>query len=284
MRRLACFLACCGFLAAACAQTATTGATGEGDLEISVCSPFEPVVFWGWRQAAGEPDPARVRHLPYVDAVSVRATDGRILRGYRIRHGGSPSLMAEGYVLVALGNAMLADRLVAPMTFLRHHGFDVYIFDHRGYGRSDGKARLKAMARDYRKIISWLNAKGYGRRALYGMSFGGIVLLDAIGAGAAFDAAVIDSAPSRVSDRGCPDSYNPVNNLPADSSRIMIVAGGKDTVVKPTDIAALVEQARRRGANVIEERSFAHPFQDRDPTVHQKRMTIIRDFLVGTSR
>jgi alpha/beta superfamily hydrolase len=61
---------------------------------------------------------------------------------------------------VAPGNAMLADQIMGELQFFRDLGLDVYIFDYRGYGLSQGKSRLAALISDYREIIPWLNAHG----------------------------------------------------------------------------------------------------------------------------
>lgn len=67
------------------------------------------------------------------------------------------------------------------------------MYDYRGYGLSRGKSRLKAIVSDYRDIIAALNAQGYGRRNLYGMSMGGVILTNAIGPSEDYDALVLDS-------------------------------------------------------------------------------------------
>ena len=40
------------------------------------------------------------------------------------------------------------------------------------------------------------------------------MLLNAVGRAHNFDAAVIDSSPSYISNYGCPESYNPMRHLP----------------------------------------------------------------------
>jgi hypothetical protein len=48
----------------------------------------------------------------------------------------------------------------------------------------------------------------------------GVFLLNAIDVGAHYDAAMIDSPPSRISGYGCPRRFDPVENVPQDSSRL----------------------------------------------------------------
>ncbi|MGH8626651.1 MAG: alpha/beta fold hydrolase, partial [Gammaproteobacteria bacterium] len=160
----------------------------EPDLERSICGLLrEPLAFWSFRLAAGAPDAKRLRSIRDSEHLSFRTRDGRSLGGYKLR-----AVKPWGYLLVAQGNAMLADHIIGEFQFFRDLGLDVYLYDYRGYGLSDGKSRLKALVSDYHEIVRALNAQEYRRRFLYGISMGGIVLLDAVGKTREYDAAVID--------------------------------------------------------------------------------------------
>ncbi|MGH8646736.1 MAG: alpha/beta hydrolase [Gammaproteobacteria bacterium] len=185
-----------------------------------------------------------------------------------------------GYLLIAQGNAMLADQIIGEFQFFRDLGLDVYIYDYRGYGLSEGKSRIKALVSDYQEITRALNAQDYRRRFLYGLSMGGIILLDAVGMSADYDALVIDSSPSRISPFGCPAQYDPVNHLPMECSRMKIIIGLRDRVVPPADIEELARKAQSRGAEVLKQSEFAHPFQDQSPEIHRRRLKELADFLM----
>ena len=174
---------------------------------------------------------------------------------------------------------MLADHLLHELSPFAEHGRDLFVYDYRGYGNSEGRRRFKAMVSDYRELFESLSASPSDERLLYGISFGGIVLLNVIGGGVKFHRAVIDSSPGRISHLGCPEEYDPVRHLPADSSNLMIISGNRDTVVKPADMSELIATAKTRGAQVVISDDFAHPFMDRLPAVHQQRQKIIREFL-----
>jgi hypothetical protein len=116
-----------------------------------------------------------------------------------------------------------------------------------------------AIRSDYIEIIEQLNQTGYASRFLYGMSLGGVFMLNAIGAEIDHDAALIDSPPSRISTYGCPPQYDPVANLPADGARLGFIFGHRDTVVPPGAWRELSDAARARGAAVLEREEFAHP-------------------------
>jgi alpha/beta superfamily hydrolase len=252
------------------------------DLEETVCGWFkERLAFATWSRAAGAPNPDVWHSVPGAAPVSHRTRDGRVLRGYKIaaRTAQGASAPRKGFVLVAQGNAMLADHLLHELRAFGDDGRDLFVYDYRGYGNSQGKRRFKAMVSDYRELLDSLSADPKDEKLLYGISFGGIVLLNVIGGGAEFHRAVIDSSPGQISQFGCPEKYDPVRHLPTDSSRLMIISGKKDTVVRPADMSELIATAKIRGAQVVVSDDFAHPFMDRQPSVHQQRQKLIREFL-----
>jgi alpha-beta hydrolase superfamily lysophospholipase len=249
------------------------------NLEESVCGSFrEPFAFWMWSRAAGKPSSEAARQLANAEAISHTTADGRVLRGFRLRSTATAN-KANGFVLVAQGNAMLADQLLSSLTIFSQAGIEAYVFDYRGYGRSAGSPRLKAIVSDYREIFHRVATSREGKRLLYGISFGGIVLLNVIGSGIAFDRVVIDSTPSRVSNFGCPEGYDPIANLPADASRFLFVAGEDDQVVPVKDSREIIDLARSRGGHIEIRQGYAHPFMDSDSRVHRARLELIRSFL-----
>lgn len=232
----------------------------EQDRERSICGLKEPFVFWLWSSVAGRPNAARVADRADVEDISLTTTDRRILRGYRLR--AASSVDSAGYLVIGQGNAMLADQIITDFQPFADAGYDVYVFDYRGYGRSEGKRRLRAMLSDYREILSYLDSLPYSGRSFYGMSFGGILLLDALRDDAGPKTVVIDSSPSRLSDYGCPPEHDPVANLPAANAELMVLTGEADRVVTPAMSRELVERARELGAEVVQDERLGHPFMD----------------------
>ncbi len=280
MCRKICFL----FVAVMAGAASPAYGEQEMDLEQSVCGLKEPIIFWLWSMQAGSPDAARLRGVSNAEDISFTTKDGRILRGYRLRAtgaGAQQSRRPEGYLLVMQGNAILADQILREFIPYAEAGYDVYIYDYRGYGRSAGKRRLKAIISDYKEIITSLNSVYDGKRLVYAMSFGGIVLLDAFEPHFKPDRLIIDSTPSRLSDYGCPPEYDPINHLPPDCGNFMFIVGLQDRVVPAAMSRDMVEKAQARGASVLQVAEFAHPFMDRDLSVHRQRMNRIRGFLLG---
>jgi len=136
------------------------------------------------------------------------------------------------------------------------------------------------MVNDYGEIIDLLDSRPYSSRLFYAMSFGGIVLLNALKERRQGASIVIDSTPSRLSDYGCPEAYDPVNNLPEEASNFLFIAGGQDHVVTPAMSRDLIETAQERGALVLRDPEMAHPFLDRSILVRDRRREAVSSFLL----
>jgi len=258
------------------ASDARAALAQEPDVETAVCGSMrEPFMFWLWSSMAGSPNPKRVTHITNLEQIRFKTRDSVELGGYKLT-----ATNPKGYLLVAQGNAMLADQLVADLQTFRDLGLDVYIFDYRGYGISKGNSRLAAIAGDYAEIVSYLNTLGYAKRLLYGISMGGIILLNAVGRSQMYMRLVVDSSPSRISDFGCPERYDPVANLPEDSSRLMIISGAKDQVVAPSQVDELVRVGGSRRGRVLIDNEFAHPYQDFSDAIHRRRQNEVAAFLL----
>jgi len=246
------------------------------DPELAVCGSFrEPFVFWLWHTVAGSPNSQRVAHIKDIERLRFKTRDGITLGGYKLA---APKAM--GYLLVAQGNAMLADQLPADLQWFRDLGLDIFIFDYRGYGISEGKSRLEAIVGDYVEIVAYLNTLGYSKRLLYGISMGGVILLTAAGRSSLYTRFVVDSSPSRISNLGCPERYDPVAHLPDNASSMMIISGGRDNVVNPSQMDELIKVARARGAHIIQDPEFAHPYQDSSEQTHRRRQNEVGRFLL----
>jgi len=251
--------------------------------EITVCGPLrERLAFWSWSRAAGSADPARAAAVSGAEPVRHLTRDGRRLAGWRLA---DPDRPARRTVLVAGGNAMLADQLLGALRPLALAGLEIYVFDYRGYGASEGRARLLAIIGDHVELAQRLAVEGAGPLAFYGISMGGIVLANTLShlrPENRPERFVIDGAPARVSPHGCPESFDPVANLPADTSTMMFVGGERDRVVPLAQSQELIEAIAEGGGHVQVRPGFAHPFMDQDASVHDTRLELVRDFLVGT--
>lgn len=253
--------------------------------ESTVCGWFkERLYFKIWSSTAPAPDESRIKSSKNIENVKFSTADNKKLNGYvyRAHRNDNGAIKTKGYILMALGNAMIADQMIGYLKDFAEKGYDVYIYDYRGYGTSEGKRRINAIIEDYKEIILSLNER-YETSMLYGISLGAAVILNAIGSGVQFDRAVIDSTPSRFSTYGCPEEIDPVNNLPEDSSDILVITGQTDRVLKPVMMSELKVLAESKGAKVFDGKDYAHPFMDLDPAIHQDRMRRVISFLNAES-
>lgn len=269
------------FIVAASFAGAVAAQTPPSTLEQAVCGPGEFAKFALWSEYAGAASASRLAGLNGVEEVAVTTGDHRTLRGYKLAAalGADGQSTPDGYVLVVQGNAMLADQILTTFTAFAEVGLDTYVFDYRGYGRSDGLAGLKAILNDYREIIEFLDEKDYSIRRFYGMSMGGSVLMNVLHAETKPFRAVIDSAPSRLAHHQCPEAYDPASKFPAQAGHYLIIVGLQDQVVPPVMSQLLHDEASSRGASVLVDPEFHHPLQDPDPVLRARRMEIVRDFL-----
>ena len=246
----------------------------EPNVEAAVCGSFrEPLMFWLWQNMAGAANPHGIANIQGGEPLKFKTRDGITLGGYKLA-ADNP----KAYLLVAQGNAMIADRLVADLQTFRDRGWDVYIYDYRGYGTSQGKSRLAAIVNDYVEIVAHLNTRGYAKRFLYGISMGGVILLNAVENTNRYTRLVVDSSPARISNLACPERYDPVAHLPNDGERVMIISGGRDSVVPPRQMDEMIRVARSRGARILQDPELAHPYQDSSAALHRRRQHEVATF------
>ncbi|PLY12295.1 MAG: hypothetical protein C0628_08405 [Sulfurimonas sp.] len=248
--------------------------------EEAICGTFlEPFLFWVWSSMTPNPDSHRVAGIPFIEPSKFKTSDGKTLKGYKyISNDGYAKISAKGYILVAMGNAMVSDQMIIMLKNFSQRSYDVYVYDYRGYGNSERNRRIKAIIEDYKEIAASLN-KVYERKLLYGISLGGAVMLNVIGSGIEYDAAVIDSAPSFLSPFGCPKRVDPVANLPEDASKFLIITAQKDSILPESLTAPLRELAKKRGAKTFIGKEYEHPFADKSLDIHNERMERILNHL-----
>lgn len=249
--------------------------------EDTVCGWFkERLLFKIWSSSAPKPNESRVSANKLIESVDFETSDEKILKGYKYRSHDNKDIATKpkGYILMALGNAMIADHMIGYLKPFSQKGYDVYIFDYRGYGRSEGKRRINAFIEDYQELVKHLNSQ-YDKHLLYGISLGGAVIANVIGRGVKYDRAVIDSSPSRFSPYGCPKDIDPAENVPEVASSMLVITGALDQVLSAKMTSEYREVAKENGASVFDGRNYSHPFMDRIEDVHVHRLKKVIDFL-----
>ncbi len=85
-----------------------------------------------------------VAQLFHPEDISFKTSDGVILHGWFFQPLGEP----KATILVFHGNAQNLRTHVNSVLWLVQKGFNVFIFDYRGYGRSEGSPGVKGVHRD----------------------------------------------------------------------------------------------------------------------------------------
>lgn len=94
--------------------------------------------------------------LPYEE-VFFPASDGTRLHGWYI-----PGKPGRPVILFCHGNAgNISHRVENLYLFRERLGVSVFIFDYRGYGRSEGRATEEGTYSDARGALAWLTGRGW---------------------------------------------------------------------------------------------------------------------------
>lgn len=111
--------------------------------------------------------PANMR-LDFED-VFFPAEDGTKLHGWYL-----PGEAGKPVIVFCHGNAGNISHRVDNLRLFRELGLAVFIFDYRGYGKSQGKATEQGTYSDMRGALSWLKNKGWKNEQMiyFGRSLG----------------------------------------------------------------------------------------------------------------
>ncbi len=141
------------------------------------------------RRMAPAPDS---RGLQY-EAVDFKSTDGTPLKGWWLPARGN----AKGTVIHFHGNAQNMSTHVQYADWLPAAGYNLFVFDYRGYGQSGGAPSRKGLLRDGVAALTTVHARSDVDQTelfVWGQSLGGTVALQSmVHANIPIKAAIIDS-------------------------------------------------------------------------------------------
>ena len=199
--------------------------------------------------------------------VEFRAADGVRLHGWFL----PASAPRRGSVLFLHGNAQNISTHIASVVWLPAEGFDVLLFDYRGYGRSDGRPSLDGLHLDFEAALATLLASpdvDPERVVVLGQSLGAAVAITALatspqrhkvralvveGAFTSYRALAREKlagfwltwplhAPLSLA---FDDRYRPIDAIAELAPMpVLIIHGGADRIVPPDHALALYEAAR----------------------------------------
>ncbi len=105
-------------------------------------APRYPVGYW-------KPTPKNIEDIEFP------STDGTLLNGWYVNH---PS--PKGTLLYFHGNGENISHLTKLMRRLNEeYGLRVFVFDYRGYGKSQGEPNEEGLLHDSRAALQWLNKR-----------------------------------------------------------------------------------------------------------------------------
>jgi pimeloyl-ACP methyl ester carboxylesterase len=129
------------------------------------------------------------------EEVDFKASDGLSLRGWWVPAPGS-----ERAVVILHGHGGSMDWDIHRAPALHAAGFNVFLFDFRAHGRSDGRlATFGYLERlDVQGAVKFLKRRGMRRIGLLGFSYGGMASMLAAPICPEVDAVITDGGPARM--------------------------------------------------------------------------------------
>jgi fermentation-respiration switch protein FrsA (DUF1100 family) len=128
------------------------------------------LLFYPERQLIGTPDQVG---LAYQDAW-FKSSDGTPLHGWMVAAQGPP----RGTVLFLHGNAQNISYHLGAVHWLPEYGYNVFLFDYRGFGKSGGNTDLDGAHRDAEAALAHIRSRpdvDPDRLVVFGQSIGGVI-------------------------------------------------------------------------------------------------------------
>jgi hypothetical protein len=200
-----------------------------------------------------------------LESDKFKTADGRTIQGV-VWKAKSP----RGFVIVAQGTSMLAAEIYEQFRDFTSIGLDVYIYDFRGYGMSEGNTSLNALIEDYAQRTRELSSRAeYEHKFLYGLSLGGVILSNAAKRlEMNYSGLILDSAPHAIPWYAfCPSKLDPVENFPNSCSNWLVVAGSPklDRVLGSRPLTLQTSATDECGAAKYGPDALGHIFMDSEP-------------------
>ena len=195
------------------------------------------------------------------DDIYFDSTDKTSLHAWRIY----PKAERKGLIFVAHGNAQNLSSHFISWVWLVQEGYELFIFDYRGYGRSSGKIDLDGSIEDTKAALDYLENMHKSAYFVCGQSLGASLLINAMEArdNAKIKAVVLDSAfegfadiANEKMDQGwvtwpfqwipylsLSDKYDIKNKIAELRKPLLFLHGSSDKIIFPNNSWTLFENA-----------------------------------------
>lgn len=110
------------------------------------------------------------------DEVDFSSEDNTSLHAWHIY----PRSESKGLLFVAHGNAQNISSHFVSWVWLIEEGYELFIFDYRGYGKSKGEAGIEGSVEDTRAALDYVQERYKKDYFVCGQSLGGTILLAAL--------------------------------------------------------------------------------------------------------
>lgn len=197
------------------------------------------------------------------EQVTFISKDGTPLSGWWI----APQGEGKGTVMIVHGNAQNISAHFTGFVWLAKAGYELFIFDYRGFGDSGGDPDLGGAVSDTKAALAYVLAHRHGRITAIGQSLGGALLMNALVGGhdERIRLAVFDSTYASLPQEGSEvlarsvltwpfqwsayvvlsDAYDPIDIVSKLTVPKLFIAGSKDTVTSPNHSWQLFDAAAR---------------------------------------
>jgi len=133
------------------------------------------------------------------ESVYFNSADGTLLSGWFIPAlGVAEPKAAKGTVIHMHGNAQNMTAQWQYVAWVPKRGYNVFVFDYRGYGQSRGNPEPKGVFEDAVAALDYLRARtdiDTGKLCIFGQSLGGMIAIASAGASQQGVRAVLAEAP-----------------------------------------------------------------------------------------
>ena len=228
---------------------------------------FVLIIFSGCSNMVFHPDSHVYRtpdkyELLYQD-IDFTSSDGTMLHGWWLK----PQTDSKGLMVVVHGNAQNLSAHFVSWVWLVEAGYELFIFDYRGYGKSEGEEELDKVIEDTTAALHYAREHYEGDLYVSGQSLGGVLLTNALAREPypRYKLAIIDSCYSDLEEMGkdvlsrsfitwpfqwvsylvLTDEYNPIDRVGKIDVPMLFIAGSKDAIIPPNNSWQLFDAASR---------------------------------------